>query len=170
MAGFIGVEQALVVPDWLPNTQYTNGMVVKHGGVLYMCSTDHFSGNAFLEFYWTQFSGGGNGVPRLYEVVHTFVMGAGQSVPLELDATMNKYDIRTVHFSADKTGDLKVSIYDRAVDGVCIYQSLAQYPVYDIVNVPCEDKDGTGKLHVVLASLIPVDATVTLRVKLTSLS
>jgi hypothetical protein len=169
MAGFIGVEQALFIPDWKMNENYSKGMVVYRNGAIYRAEQDHNSGGTFIDLNWEMLSSGGGGVPRLYEIVHTQVLAAGQQVALNLEATMNKYDLRTVSFKADKTGDLQVSVYDKAVDGNLVYQSLAQSPIYDIVNVPIEDKDGTGKLHIILQSMSPVDATVTLRAKITSL-
>lgn len=170
MAQFVGIEQALIIPDWELNINYFKGMVVYRNGSIYRCTGDHNSGGAFIDLYWELISSGGGGVARLYEIVHTQILAAGQQVALNLEATMNKYDIRVVSFKADKQGDLQVSMYDKAVDGNLVYQSLVQQSVYDIVNVPCEDKDGTGKLHVVLQSMVAVDATVTLRVKLTSLN
>lgn len=170
MAGFIGIEQALVIPDWKPDTSYFIGVVVSAGDSIYRCIRDHQSGDQFLAYNWQGISAGGDGVPRLFEIVKTLTIDGGSSIALELDATMNKYDIRTVYCSTDKQGEVQVSIYEKAVDGLVVYKSLSQPMVYDIANVPCEDKDGTGKLHAVINYSLPAQTKLTLRIKLTNLS
>jgi len=45
---------------------------------------------------------------------------------------------------------MDISVYDQASDGRKIYYSIQEIYTYDIVNVPCHDKDQSQKLHIVL--------------------
>lgn len=94
--------------------------------------------------------GGGSGVPTLTEITQTVEVPAGGTVALDLDAAFNKYDIRTVDLKNSENVLMDVSIYDMAVGGRRIYYSNQELQTYDIVNVPCHDKDQSQKLHLVL--------------------
>lgn len=94
--------------------------------------------------------GGGSGVPTLTEITQTVEVAAGGTVALDLDAAFNKYDIRTVDLKNTENVPMDVSIYDMATGGRKIYYSNQELQTYDIVNVPCHDKDQTKKIHLVL--------------------
>jgi hypothetical protein len=76
-----------------------------------------------------------------------------------------------VFASTDPDAPVVVMVYDRAAGGFKVYESLTEAEQYDIVNVPVEDKDGTGSVHVVLTNTsTTVATTVNLTIKVTSLA
>ncbi|CAM4353573.1 hypothetical protein BAMA111019_20255 [Bacillus manliponensis] len=60
----------------------------------------------------------------------------------------NKYDLRTLHITNDKEIEAVTTIFDKKTDGTQIYKSLRETKTYDILAIPCEDKDGSTYSHV----------------------
>ena len=115
-------------------------------------------------------AGGGSAVPTLTEITHTELVPAGSSVFLDLDAAFNKYDIRTLEVSSDKSVTLDVEIFDSSAEPRRkIYQSNKEVYIYDIVNVPCHDKDESQKLHIKINNYGNEDANVSIVVVTTNL-
>lgn len=113
--------------------------------------------------------GGGGGVPTLTEITQTIDVPAGQSVPISLDAAFSKYDIRTLEMKNTEKTMMDIAIYDQTVDGRRVYYSNQEINTYDIVNVPCQDKDQTDKLHLVLTNYGTKDTTASVVVTTTNL-
>lgn len=114
------------------------------------------------------YNGVGIGLPQLKEVKTTVQLGALESKTLSVDVGFNKYDIRTLEFTSDSTKAV-VSIFDKNEDGFQVYKSIAAYKVYDVVNIPCEDKDDTNKLHISISNTDSAQTNVTVAIKVTSL-
>lgn len=114
-----------------------------------------------------KYDGSAIGMPQLYEAQTTIRLNASESQFITLPVGFNKYDIRTVYFDANAI--VNVTIYDKAVNGFVVYDSLSEKSCYDVVNVPCEDKSGNKNLNVKIQNTANVPTTVTLSIKVTSL-
>jgi hypothetical protein len=115
-------------------------------------------------------AGGGSAVPSLTEITHTELIPAGASVFLDLDAAFNKYDIRTLEASNNASVMVDVEVYDSAGEGKRkVYQSNKETYIYDIVNVPCHDKDESKKIHIKVTNYGGIDATISLVITTTNL-
>ncbi|AEO93628.1 tail protein [Bacillus phage G] len=113
--------------------------------------------------------GGGGGVPTLTEITHTELVPAGGQVRLSLDAAFNKYDIRTLEMHNTESMVMSVSVFDQRIDGRRVYDSNKEISTYDIVNVPCHDKDQSEKIHLLLTNHGTKDTVASLIINTTSL-
>lgn len=115
-------------------------------------------------------AGGGSAVPTLTEIPHTEIIPAGSSVFLSLDAAFTKYDIRTLEVSNTANVMMDVEFFDSSGENRRrIYQSNKETYIYDIVNVPCHDKDESQKIHLKITNYGTVDATFTIFISTTNL-
>lgn len=114
-------------------------------------------------------SGGNGGVPTLTEVTHTIKVNAGKSERFSLPASFSKYDIRTVNISNSNKCIVDMAIYDQSVNGQRVYLSNKEINTYDIVNVPCHDKDETKMIHFEITNYGVNSTDVSIVVKLTNL-
>lgn len=112
---------------------------------------------------------GGNGVPTLTEITQTIDVPFGQTVEVSLDAAFNKYEIRTLEMKNTERMMMDISIFDQAIDGRRIYYSNQEVNTYDIVNVPCHDKDQTEKIHLSLTNYGTKDTTASIVITTTNL-
>ncbi|PGV41580.1 hypothetical protein COD74_22740 [Bacillus cereus] len=71
----------------------------------------------------------------------------GKVLYAPLNVGCNKYDIRTIQVTNDSNVEAILLMYDQKENGNQIYKSLLEKRTYDILNIPCEDKDHTNKLH-----------------------
>ncbi|EOQ31957.1 MULTISPECIES: DUF1998 domain-containing protein [Bacillus cereus group] len=71
----------------------------------------------------------------------------GKVLYAPLDVGCNKYDIRTIQVTNDSNVEAMLFMYDQKENGNQIYKSLPEKRTYDILNIPCEDKDHTNKVH-----------------------
>lgn len=115
-----------------------------------------------------QNSGGGS-VPTLTEITETINVPSGSSVFVSLDAAFNKYDIRTLEAFNDTGAMIEVEVYDQAENGRRVYYSNREKHIYDIVNVPCHDKDQTKMIHLKINNYDTSDTNVSLNINTTNL-
>jgi hypothetical protein len=104
-----------------------------------------------MQMGWTKrpsSGGGGGSAPQLIEVQQVVSVSATSSTRVSIPTGFNSYDIRTVEASSDTGLEASVVIYEQATGSKKIYQSLAKAKVYDVCNIPCEDKDGTQMIHI----------------------
>ncbi|PGX89679.1 DUF1998 domain-containing protein, partial [Bacillus thuringiensis] len=71
----------------------------------------------------------------------------GKVLYAPLDVGCNKYDIRTIQVTNDSNVEAMLFMYDQKENGNQIYKSLSEKRTYDILAIPCEDKDHTNKVH-----------------------
>jgi hypothetical protein len=99
-------------------------------------------------------STGGGGttesLQRLIEKEMVVTVGANTSLYIPVDVGFDRYEVRTVFVAPYGNTTYVLSMYDKQIDGNIIYRSLEESNTYDIINVPCEDKEGTQVLHCVL--------------------
>jgi hypothetical protein len=114
-------------------------------------------------------SGGGSQVPTYVERSQTVTVPAGQSVPVAINVGFDKFDVRSVSASSDNNMSIMVEIWDRANNGQLVYRSLQQQVIYDIPNVPMQDKDGTQSAHFVVYNYGMSQTNVTITLKITNL-
>ncbi|MEC2335128.1 hypothetical protein ACP8H2_09260 [Bacillus subtilis] len=112
---------------------------------------------------------GGAAVPQLAEVNQSIVVGGYGTTRVSIPIGFDKYDLRIVEATNTMNQNLSLAIYENAIDGKKIYQSLSQMSVYDICNIPCEDKDGTKMVHVEVKNHGVSEAEIIITVKATSL-
>ncbi|MMZ42208.1 hypothetical protein D1872_37280 [compost metagenome] len=115
-------------------------------------------------------AGGGSAVPTLTEITHTETIESGASALVNLDAAFDKYDIRTIEASNTGNSTIDIQVFDSVGDNQRrIYQSNKESYTYDIVNVPCHDKDGTKQLHLKLTNYGSTQTSVSLTITTTNL-
>lgn len=116
-------------------------------------------------------AGGGMGtVPTYSEITHTEVVAGGQSVFIDLDASFSKYDIRTIEVSNTVNSIVDVEVYDSSAEPRRrIYRSNKEMYIYDMVNVPCHDKDETQKIHLKLTNYGSIETSMSLVIVTTNL-
>ncbi|MCY8228708.1 hypothetical protein MOC30_14055 [Bacillus spizizenii] len=112
---------------------------------------------------------GGAAVPQLAEVNQSIVVGGYGIARVSIPIGFDKYDLRIVEATNTMNQNLSLAIYENAIDGKKIYQSLSQMTIYDICNIPCEDKDGTKMVHVEVKNHGVSEAEIIITVKATSL-
>lgn len=114
-------------------------------------------------------SGGGNAA-QLVEVQQVVSVNANSSKRLSIPTGFNSYDIRTVEALSDTGLETSVVIYEQATGSKKIYQSLAKAKVYDVCNIPCEDKDGTQMIHIEAFNHGTSNADIVVTLKLISIA
>ncbi|MNT12399.1 hypothetical protein D3C72_1473240 [compost metagenome] len=109
-------------------------------------------------------------MPTLTEITHTETIESGASALVNLDAAFDKYDIRTIEASNTGNSTIDIQVFDSVGDNQRrIYQSNKESYTYDIVNVPCHDKDGTKQLHLKLTNYGSTQTSVSLTITTTNL-
>lgn len=116
-------------------------------------------------------AGGGAGTVATYsEITHTEVVAGGASVYIDLDASFSKYDIRTIEVSNSVNAIVDVEVYDSSAEPRRrIYRSNKEMYIYDMVNVPCHDKDESQKLHLKLTNYGSIETSMSLVIVTTNL-
>ncbi|MDA2169295.1 hypothetical protein [Bacillus pacificus] len=92
-------------------------------------------------------STGDSSSPVLIEKSEQILVQNGQPQYLSINMEYNKFDIRTIHVTNDKEVEAIISIFDKKQNGLQIYKSLQEKKTYDILGIPCEDKDITSSAH-----------------------
>ncbi|MDM5298056.1 hypothetical protein QUF51_07785 [Bacillus pumilus] len=165
------------VPEYENNN---DTMMVYKNGILQSKQMDYIEkSNKSIEFMkeipvedhivFIAMSGGRGGVPTLSEINETVDLLPSETKTLSLDAWFDKYDIRTISAKDENKNLISVSVFDKSSNGDIVYQSLKSDSIYDIANIPCQDKDGTQKIHVKLINHSQNNAQVTLKIKTTNL-
>ncbi|PHD55900.1 hypothetical protein COF61_27440 [Bacillus toyonensis] len=85
--------------------------------------------------------------PILIEKSEQILVQNGQTQYLSTNMEFNKFDIRTIHVTNNKNVEAITTIFDKKKDGLQIYRSLQEKKTYDILAIPCEDKDATSSAH-----------------------
>ncbi|MES5957443.1 hypothetical protein QCI42_29555 [Bacillus fungorum] len=85
--------------------------------------------------------------PVLIEKSEQIIVQNGQTQYLSMNMEFNKFDIRTIHVTNNKNVEAITAIFDKKKDGLQIYKSLQEKKTYDILAIPCEDKDATSTAH-----------------------
>ncbi|PEK46037.1 hypothetical protein COF80_02600 [Bacillus toyonensis] len=85
--------------------------------------------------------------PVLIEKSEQILVQNGQTQYLSTNMEFNKFDIRTIHVTNNKNVEAITTIFDKKKDGLQIYKSLQERKTYDILAIPCEDKDATSSAH-----------------------
>ncbi|MDC6155628.1 hypothetical protein ACJTM1_09350 [Bacillus sp. GX] len=91
---------------------------------------------------------GDSASPVLIEKSEQIIVQNGQTQYLSMNMEFNKFDIRTIHVTNNKNVEAITAIFDKKKDGLQIYKSLQEKKTYDILAIPCEDKDATSAAHV----------------------
>lgn len=165
------------IPEYENNN---DTMMVYKNGVLQSKQMDYIEkSNKSIEFIkeisvedhivFIAMSGGRGGVPTLSEINETVELLPSETKTFSLDVWFDKYDIRTVYAKDENKNLISVSVFDKSSNGDIVYQSLKSDSIYDIANIPCQDKDGTQKIHVRLINHSQNNAQVTLKIKTTNL-
>lgn len=117
-------------------------------------------------------NGGGGPVAdtlaRLIEQESVINIPAKTTRYIPLPIGFDRYEVRTTF--VQPTGDVSyvLSIFDKQTSGNLIYRSLEEKSTYDIVNVPCEDKDGTQVLHAYIENKSTIASDFRLIIKVTN--
>lgn len=114
-------------------------------------------------------STGDSSSPVLIEKTEQILVQNAQSQYLLINMEYNKFDIRTIHVTNDKEVEAIISIFDKKQNGLQIYKSLQEKKTYDILAIPCEDKDKTSAAHVFIENKGKEPALFTVIVKAISL-
>lgn len=112
---------------------------------------------------------GDNSSPVLIEKSEQIIVQNGQSQYLSLNMEYNKFDIRTIHVTNNKDIEAITTIFDKKQNGLQIYKSLQEKKTYDILAIPCEDKDATSAAHVFIENKGNEPALFTVIIKAVSL-
>lgn len=94
----------------------------------------------------------------------------GKTLYTPLDVGCNKYDIRTLQVSNDSNVEAMLFMYDQKENGNQIYKSLSEKRTYDILAIPCEDKDHTNKVHLYIENRGVANSTFNVSMKAICLS
>ncbi|AFU18096.1 hypothetical protein MC28_G363 (plasmid) [Bacillus thuringiensis MC28] len=114
-------------------------------------------------------SSGDSSSPVLIEKKEQVLVQNNQLQYIAVHMDYNKYDIRTIHVTNDKNIEAITTIFDKKKDGLQIYKSLQEKKTYDILAVPCEDKDTTSSAHFYIENKGNEPALFTLIIKAVSL-
>lgn len=109
------------------------------------------------------------GLQRLIEKKVIVTLGPSESKYIPIDVGFDRYEVRTIFIKNDKNNNYVASIYDKQSNGDIVYKSLEESYTYDIINVPCEDKDGTKSVHLFLENKDNTAADFTVIIKVTNL-
>ncbi|MGN4292234.1 hypothetical protein [Bacillus cereus] len=112
---------------------------------------------------------GDSSSPVLIEKSEQIIVQNGQTQYLSINMEFNKFDIRTIHVTNSKNVEAITTIFDKKKDGLQIYKSLQEKKTYDILAIPCEDKDTTGSVHLYIENKGNEPALFTLIIKAVSL-
>lgn len=115
---------------------------------------------------------GGEGIiasPQLVEQELTVNIQAGEIKYIPIDVGLDVYEIRTVFVENDLDDSYIISIYDKKTDGNIVYKSLEETQTYDILNVPCRDKDSKKVVHAYIENKSSTPANFHIIIKVTSL-
>ncbi|MFY0147706.1 MULTISPECIES: hypothetical protein [Bacillus cereus group] len=107
--------------------------------------------------------------PVLIEKKAQVLVQNGQSQYLALNMEYNKFDLRTLHVTNDKDIESVITIFDKRQGGLQIYKSLQEKKTYDILAIPCEDKDASSTAHIFIENKGTEPALFTVIVKAISL-
>lgn len=113
--------------------------------------------------------GGSGGLPTLIEKTQVVTIAGGDNKYIPIPVGHDRYDIRTISVQNTVQNISVASIYDKSIGGIKVYQSLEEINTYDILNVPCEDKDGKQTCHLFIQNKSGVSAEYTIIIKLTNL-
>ncbi|NKW92521.1 MULTISPECIES: DUF1998 domain-containing protein [Bacillus cereus group] len=94
----------------------------------------------------------------------------GKTLYAPLDVGCNKYDIRTIQVTNDSNVEAMLFMYDQKENGNQIYKSLSEKRTYDILAIPCEDKDHTNKVHLYIENRGVANSTFNVSMKAIRLS
>ncbi|MED3485931.1 hypothetical protein P4523_28360 [Bacillus toyonensis] len=114
-------------------------------------------------------SSGDSSSPVLIEKKEQVLVQNNQLQYIAVHMDYNKYDIRTIHVTNDKNIEAIITIFDKKKDGLQIYKSLQEKKTYDILAIPCEDKDTTSSAHLYIENKGNEPALFTLIIKAVSL-
>lgn len=115
-------------------------------------------------------TGGGTGsVPRLIEREVTLTLVGSELKYIPINVGVDKFDIRTLLVTNDKSNLAEVTIKDKQTGGDTIYTSLQETRTYDILNIPSSDKDGNQILHLFVENRAASSSIFRIVVKLTNL-
>lgn len=108
-------------------------------------------------------------MPKLIEVNHELFIQSFSSTKISLPIGINRYDIRTVEAKGNNNQDISLIINESSSGGKIIYKSIDSKSIYDVCNIPCEDKDKTEMIHLEIFNKSIFDADISITIKLTSL-
>ncbi|MGH0446030.1 hypothetical protein ACQVPC_12605 [Bacillus mycoides] len=94
----------------------------------------------------------------------------GKVLYTPLDVGCNKYDIRTIQVTNDSNVEAMLFMYDQKENGNQIYKSLSEKRTYDILAIPCEDKDHTNKVHLYIENRGVANSTFNVYIKVIRLN
>jgi len=112
---------------------------------------------------------GGNSSPVLIEKSEQILVQNRKPQYLSVNMEYNKFDIRTIHVTNEKDVEAIISIFDKKQNGMQIYKSLQEKKTYDILAIPCEDKDVTSTAHIYIENKGSEPALFTVIIKAISL-
>lgn len=105
---------------------------------------------------------------RLIEKEIKVTLSSNEVSYIPVDVGFDRFEVRTVFVENDTKTNYVLSMYDKKENGNIIYRSLEENKTYDIVNVPCEDKDGLKTLHMYLENKSNTETEYRLIIRLTN--
>jgi hypothetical protein len=109
------------------------------------------------------------GLQRLIEKKVTTTLGPNENKYIPVDVGFDRYEVRTIFIQNSNNNKYVASIYDKQTNGDIVYKSLEESYTYDIINVPCEDKDGTKSVHLFIQNKDNASSDFTVIIKVTNL-
>lgn len=95
-------------------------------------------------------SGDGSSELSLHTLVEREVqveVGPEEILYVPVDVGFGKFEIRTVYAENSENNPTILRIFDKRQNGYAIYQSIEEVSTYDILNIPCQDKDFNNSCH-----------------------
>ncbi|PFJ16499.1 hypothetical protein COI89_10840 [Bacillus cereus] len=113
---------------------------------------------------------GDSSSPVLIEKSEQILVQNGQTQYLPMNMEYNKFDLRTIYVTNDRDFESIITIFDKRKNGIQIYKSLQEQKTYDILAIPCEDKDETRNTHIFIENKGNEPALFTVIIKALSLN
>ncbi|HHT7044759.1 TPA: hypothetical protein ACTZ2N_005218 [Bacillus cereus] len=98
----------------------------------------------------------------------TILPGKSQYVPINMEH--NEYDIRTLQVTNENNVESTITIFDKKEEGNQLYKSLSEKRTYDILAIPCQDKDFTNTAHIYIVNKGAVASVFDITIKAISLN
>lgn len=108
---------------------------------------------------------------KLVEITTTVFVPALGSLDLSLDTGFNSYELRTLRANVESANaNIVIHVLDKASGSISEYESIESTNIYDIINLPIIDRDGTKKIHLrIINKSVNNTANVDLVMRITNL-
>ncbi|USL16432.1 hypothetical protein [Bacillus thuringiensis] len=110
-----------------------------------------------------------NILPKLIEKKVKVEINSNEKKYIPIELGINKYELRTIFIENTANNDYECTIFDKQKDGQIQYSSIKEKRTYDIINIPCDDKDQTNSCHLFIENFSNVPSLYTVVLKVTTL-